>query len=63
MPFRACTAWIPAFAGMTVELPFNRHQMLHLADLAEDLGGLVHFHGAAHLVEAEAEAIAEAVTE
>src|SRR6476469_667933 len=27
--------------------------MLHLADLAEDLGGLLHFHGAVHLVEAE----------
>src|SRR5688572_32879402 len=27
--------------------------MRHLADLAENLGGLLHFHGAVHLVEAE----------
>src|SRR4030095_8603094 len=28
---------------------------MHLADLAEDLGGLFHFHGAVHLVQAKAD--------
>src|SRR5688572_16556738 len=33
-------------------LAFDAHQMLDLADLAKDLGGLLHFHSAADLVEA-----------
>src|SRR4051812_48203836 len=34
---------------------FDPHQMRHLADLAENLGGLAHFDRAAELVEAEAD--------
>src|SRR5687767_6542589 len=47
-------AWPPAFAGEQSDL-FDAHQMLHLADLAEDLGGPLHFHGAAELVQAQAD--------
>src|SRR5438552_3104616 len=34
---------------------FDLHQMLHLADLAQHFGRALHFHGAAELVEPEAD--------
>src|SRR5829696_9179957 len=55
MVFALAFALVAQGRGPGGWLALDAHQMLHLADLAENLGGLIHFHGAADLVEAEAD--------